>query len=150
MKLFRTDHDRQPYAIIIGGNKMGYALAEALSDKGFLITVIGKETDSYEVAATSRTMSALRGDATDEAVLRQAGIDKAGTVFVMTDSDNDNMMIAQFVRQKYPNQKLLARLNDPQKEVAYRAFAIQTVFPEAFFAKEIYDSFGTWMTEEQQ
>ena len=71
----------------------------------------------------------LVGDATDVAVLRSAQIERADTVVSVTNDDNTNIMVAQIACNLYHIPNVVCRLYDPEREVVYREFGIDTICP---------------------
>jgi voltage-gated potassium channel len=52
------------------------------------------------------------GDATDEAVLNQAGVDRASGLIAALSGDKDNLVITVMVRQQNPDIRIVARYTD--------------------------------------
>jgi voltage-gated potassium channel len=72
----------------------------------------------------------ITGDATDEMLLDQAGIDDAQGIISAVPGDKDNLVITVMARQKNPKIRIIARCTDPKfSERMVRAGANSTVSP---------------------
>ena len=72
----------------------------------------------------------LAGDATDEEILVQAGIDNARGLIAALSSDKDNLVISVMARQRSENLRIVARYTDPKySERMMKAGANTTVSP---------------------
>lgn len=125
------------YTVVIGCGRLGANLANTLSDEGGNILIIDKEKDAFRKLSSSFGGLTVIGDGTDFDVLREARIDKADVVVVVTNNDNANVMIAQIVKELFRVRRVIARLYDPERECVYREFEIDTICPAVLSAKEI-------------
>jgi trk system potassium uptake protein TrkA len=71
----------------------------------------------------------VKGNPTDEEVLRKAGIAKAQLVVAATADDNTNVMVVQMAKEIYRVPLTLARISDPDRENFYRSLGLTTVCP---------------------
>ena len=70
------------------------------------------------------------GDATDDEVLTEAGINRARGLILALSTDKDNLVITVMVRQMNPNIRIVARCTDPKfAEKMLKAGANSTVSP---------------------
>lgn len=125
------------YTVIAGCGQLGASLANALSDVGGNVLVIDSNKDSFLNLSTSYRGFTLTGDATDIDVLREAQVEKATAVVVVTNNDNINSMIAQIAREIFKKKWVIARLCDPERDYVYNEFGIDTVCPAVLSVKEI-------------
>jgi trk system potassium uptake protein TrkA len=70
---------------------------------------------------------ALRGDGTDEDVLRRAGAEGADVFLALTEGDNRNIIAAQLAMENLSVGKAVAKVNDPVRAAAYAELGIATV-----------------------
>jgi voltage-gated potassium channel len=90
--------------------------------------VIKKFREQHGEAADNILM--LVGDATDEELLVQAGIDRAKSLIAVLSSDKDNMVIVVMARQRSEHLRIVARYTDPKfSERMLKAGANTTVSP---------------------
>ena len=55
----------------------------------------------------------------------------------MRNDDNTNIMVAQIARNHYHIPSVVCRLYDPEREVVYREFGIDTICPTVLSTREI-------------
>lgn len=125
------------YTIVIGCGRLGANLANTLSDEGGNVLIMDKDKDSFRKLSQSFGGLAIVGDGTDFDALKEAEIDQASVVVVVTNNDNANVMIAQIAREVYHVKHVIARLYDPEREYIYHEFGIATICPAVLSAKEI-------------
>ena len=69
----------------------------------------------------------MRGDGTDEDVLRRAGAEGADCFFALTEGDNRNILAAQLAAETLDVGHVVAKINDPVRAEAYAALGIATI-----------------------
>jgi len=69
----------------------------------------------------------VRGDGTDEDVLRKAGAQGADVFLALTEGDNRNVMASQVAMEKLAVGRAVAKINDPVRAAAYAELGIATV-----------------------
>ncbi|NBC18147.1 MAG: potassium channel protein [Bacteroidetes bacterium] len=97
--------------IICGYGRIGKRVVEDLlhADKEFVIV----DLDPDEVAAAQDAgLPALQGDAEDENVLKEAGLDHAQGLILLLPEDSDNVFATLVARDLRPDLFVLARTND--------------------------------------
>lgn len=114
-------------AIIVGCGRVGAGLAEALARSGHDVTIIDITSDAFGRLEPDFAGNAVRGDGTDEDVLRRAGAESADWFFGMTEGDNRNVLTAQLAAESLGIANVVAKVNDPVRSEAYRALGISTV-----------------------
>jgi trk system potassium uptake protein TrkA len=117
----------QPRTIIIGCGRVGAALAGRLSAAGHEVTIIDMSTDAFNRLPDDFAGQAVRGDGTDEDVLRRAGAEGADHLFAMTEGDNRNVLTAQLAAESLGVRNVVAKVNDPVRAEAYAALGIATI-----------------------
>jgi trk/ktr system potassium uptake protein len=113
--------------VIVGCGRVGAALAEAFDNTGHEVIVIDTSTRAFERLSEEFKGQAVRGDGTDEDVLRRAGAEGADVVLALTEGDNRNVMAAQVAMEKLSVGKTVAKINDPVRAAAYAELGIATV-----------------------
>ena len=71
--------------------------------------------------------AAVRGDGTDEDVLRRAGAEGADVFVALTEGDNRNVMSAQLAVEALGIPRVIAKINDPVRAAAYAELGIATL-----------------------
>lgn len=113
-------------AIIVGGGRVGRALAERLEDRGENVIIIENDTDAIQ-AARSAGFTVERGDATDLEVLRDAGAEHAKIVAAATGDDDVNLLVAQLARASFEVETVIARANNRSNVDAFEELGVRTI-----------------------
>ena len=113
--------------VIVGCGRVGAALAEAFDYGGNEVIVVDTSTRAFDRLSGEFKGQAIRGDGTDEDVLRKAGAEGADAFLALTEGDNRNVMAAQVAMEKLSAGRALAKINDPVRAAAYAELGIATV-----------------------
>ncbi len=113
--------------IIIGCGRLGAGLAEALSQRGFGVTVVDRDPAAFERLGGSFRGETLTGNGFDREVLLKAGIERADGVAAVTASDEVNVVAARLARQVFRVPRVVARLYEPRKAEVYRRLGLMTI-----------------------
>ena len=133
-----TGYNRpEDYTIIIGCGRLGANLAETLSEEGGNVMMVDQDQDAFRKLPASYGGLVMTGDGMDIEVLREAQMENADIVIIVTDNDNANVMTAQIAREIFQVKHVIARLYDPERECVYREFGIETICPTILSANEI-------------
>lgn len=96
----------RPTAVVAGFGVPGRAAAEALSARGFGVTVIELNVQTVERA---RQFRMVPGDAADPEVLRSAGVERVSVFVVAVPSDPVAIQITRAARALNPTARIIAR-----------------------------------------
>jgi trk/ktr system potassium uptake protein len=110
--------------IIVGCGRVGAGLADALSRSGHEVTVVDVSAQAFNRLNAEFPGQAVRGDGTDEEVLRRIGADRADFFFALTEGDNRNTLAAQIAQDSLHIPHVIAKINDPVRAAAYRAMGL--------------------------
>jgi trk system potassium uptake protein TrkA len=113
--------------VIIGCGRVGAALADAFDGLGHDVTIIDTATRAFDRLSDSFKGQAIRGDGTDEDVLRRAGAEDADIFVALTEGDNRNIMATQVAMENLGAKRAVAKINDPVRAAAYAELGIATV-----------------------
>jgi trk system potassium uptake protein TrkA len=113
--------------VIVGCGRVGAALAEAFDNGGHQVVILDTSTRAFDRLSAEFAGQAIRGDGTDEDVLRKAGVVGADVLLALTEGDNRNVMAAQVAMEKLSVGKTVAKINDPVRAAAYAELGIATV-----------------------
>lgn len=114
-------------AFIVGCGRVGAGLAERLARAGHDVTIVDITAESFGRLEPDFPGRALRGDGTDEDVLRRAGAEGADVFFALTEGDNRNILTAQLAAESLSVPRVVAKINDPVRAEAYAALGIATL-----------------------
>jgi len=113
--------------VIVGCGRVGSSAAELWDRAGHEVIILDESTRAFERLPTSFSGHAVRGDGTDEDVLRRAGIEGADIFLALTEGDNRNVMAAQLAHEAFDVHQVVAKLNDPVRAEAYADLGIATL-----------------------
>ncbi|MFB6074150.1 MAG: cation:proton antiporter [Haloarculaceae archaeon] len=112
--------------IIVGGGKVGRALAERLEDRGENVVIVESDENVVETARNDG-FTVEWGDGTDTEVLRAAGAENAKTVAAATGNDDANLLVAQLASTKFGVERVIARANNPRNVEAFEDLGVRTI-----------------------
>ena len=113
--------------LIVGCGRLGAALASAMSDHGHDVAVMDKRSDSFERLDDGFTGLTFKGVPIDNDDLEAAGIESCDVVCAVTNNDNENIMVAQIAKEIYKVPKVLAGIEDPEKEAVFQQDGLNSV-----------------------
>ena len=137
--------------LIVGGGRVGRALATRLEDRDEQVIVI--ENDDHQLEKLREMgFTAHRGDGTERETLREAGAANASVIAVTTDNDDVNMLVAQIARNSFDVDTVIARVNMPANMDAFRDLDVEIVQSSMSIAHEMDNrierpAISEWMTE---
>ena len=113
--------------VIVGCGRVGAAMAELYDATGHEVVIVDASTAAFDRLPDGFRGRAVRGDGTDEDVLRKAGTEGADVFLALTEGDNRNTMAAQLASEVLGVRKAIAKLNDPVRAAAYAELGIATL-----------------------
>ena len=117
------------HLVVCGFGRMGRLVAEEFASAGLSFVVIDREPKVFEGFATPEGIP-LVGDATDDDVLRQAGVERARALVTAAASDADNLFITLSARLLNDKLLIVARAEGEGADVKLRrAGASRVVTP---------------------
>jgi len=114
-RMQRAISDLRDHYIVCGYGRVGSTVARQLRDTGRSVVVIDILADSVERARRDGYM-VVEGDATEDATLRAAGVERARALVTTTDSDADNVYVVLSARAINESLFLVGRANTPSAE----------------------------------
>lgn len=130
----RTKMDKQigllkHHIILCGYGRMGYYIARDLAALRKPFVVIEKDPERIRLLVEEKQLF-LEGDAADEDVLREAGIENAAALVATLGSDADNLFLTLSAHGLMPDLQIIVRAEDPDSTRKFRqAGASQVVSP---------------------
>lgn len=127
------------HVIVCGYGRIGRVLAERLRESGLDVVVVDAD-QQRALRATSAGYFAIEGDASHDATLREAGIERAKTLCTVLPNDAMNVFITLTARNLEEGINIIARGEDPETEPKLRqAGANEVVLPSATSARRMSD-----------
>jgi voltage-gated potassium channel len=93
------------HVIVCGWGRVGRTIADHLRGAGSEVVVVDNDPERVATA----TVPTIEGDATDDDVLRHAGIERAGTLIAALATDADNLYVTLSARALRPDLFIVAR-----------------------------------------
>lgn len=113
--------------VIVGCGRVGALVAENLDAGGHEVIIVDTRTRAFDRLSPSFRGSAVRGDGSDEDVLRRAGAQGADLFLALTEGDNRNVIAAQLAAEVLGAQRVVAKINDPVRATAYADLGIASL-----------------------
>jgi trk system potassium uptake protein TrkA len=128
--------------VIVGCGRVGAAAAQGWDVAGHEVIILDISNRAFERLPTSFSGHAVRGDGTDEDVLRRAGIEGADIFLALTEGDNRNVMSAQLATEAFEIPRVIAKINDPVRAAAYAELGIATICRTGLMLDAMADYLG--------
>ena len=97
--------------MIVGGGEIAYYLCKMLKKTGISLKVIEKDPKRCEVLCTALPdVTVICGDAADQQILLEEGLESANSFAALTNFDEENIMLSLFARTK-GCKKLVTKIN---------------------------------------
>jgi voltage-gated potassium channel len=123
--------------IVAGFGRVGREASRELHATGKVVVVIDPD-DEHATAASASGLLSIRGDASDDAVLRSAGIERAKGLIVTTANDATNLYVVLSARQLVPALSIVSRAVDAKAvKKLERAGASRALSPYAIGGKRM-------------
>ena len=113
-------------SIIVGGGRVGRALATRLEKRGENVHLVDRDPDTV-AALREDGFSAHEGDGTAAETLRAAGVEDAKLVVATTADDDVNLLVSQLARTTFDVENVVARVNTPGNVSAFDAVGVQAI-----------------------
>jgi Trk K+ transport system NAD-binding subunit len=121
-----TNATRRPTAattFVVGGGVVGREVAAQLSAQGESVTrVVTTPPADAQPGYPVHVVESL-----DAEGLATAGLDDAGAVVVLEADDARNLLVAQLARTRFGVDRVLVRVDDPEREPLYERLGVDVV-----------------------
>ena len=118
------------HVIVCGAGATGSCIARELEVTGVNFVVVERDEERLNALQKLGDVLCLSGDATDDDILTEAGIDHAAGLAAALSSEKDNLFLTLTARQLNPSIRIVARgLDDSVNQKLRRAGADATVAP---------------------
>ena len=128
-KMKKTIEELTDHVIVCGLGRIGRVVSKDLEEAGATVVYI----DNHEERVRSFSKSAgyaIVGDATSDAVLLEAGVDRARALATVLSDDALNVFITLTARNLNPDLRIIARAEDPASDTKMiQAGADKVVLP---------------------
>ena len=126
--------------ILCGYGRVGSAVFKQLQRRNQEAIIIEKDRNIIEKELWEEPeVLAIPGDATDEEILKSAGIKRARGIIIATGEDVDNLFITLTARELHPEIWIVARASKSENiKRLYRSGADKVISPETSGGEDIY------------
>jgi voltage-gated potassium channel len=114
-RMERRIEELRDHYLICGFGRVGRQVARDFQEQGVDFVVIDDNADVREPMEEMGVLY-LHGSASDDALLREAGIDRARAVIACVDSDSENVFITLSARELAPEIEIIARASQESSE----------------------------------
>lgn len=99
--------------MIVGGDRIGFYLADALSEKGYSVKLLEKDSSvADELSDTLSGVTIVHGDGTQHDLLIEEGVEDVDAFVALTDIDEENMIVSMFADKKKVKKVITKIKND--------------------------------------
>lgn len=134
-------HDLRQHYIVCGAGETGSSVVEELLDARQAVVVIERDPDRVERLARrvgAKRLISVEGDATEDAVLVECGLERAKGIVATLHTDRDNLFVTVTARQMNPHLHIVSRAIDERAgEKLLRAGANAVVNPNQIGGKRM-------------
>jgi trk system potassium uptake protein TrkA len=117
-------------------------LAASFDKAGHDVIILDLTSRAFDRLPSTFKGTALRGDGTDEDILRRAGADGADIFIALTEGDNRNVMAAQLAQEALGAKKVIAKINDPVRAEAYADLGLAALCRTDLMADAVNEYLG--------
>ncbi len=129
-RIMKKIENLNDHYIIVGLGRVGNLVAHELEKRGCEFVIIEGNVDENKSNQLEVFKFVISGDATDDSILKLAGISKAKSIIVATSSITTNLFVVLSARQLNKNIKIIARNDDDvNAEKLIRAGANKVINP---------------------
>ena len=121
----------------MGCGRVGSTLARSLEDRNHTVSIIDSNPDAFRRLGPSFNGTKVTGYGFDQAVLTEAGIERADAFAAVSSGDNSNIIAARVARETFGIQQVVARIYDPGRAEVYQRLGITTVATVKWTADQV-------------
>ena len=99
--------------IIVGAGKVGFILAQMLSNDDHDVTVVDRNLSRIETVEERLDVNTIHGSCTSMDVLMRAGVNDADMLLAVTERDELNI-VSCFIAKSYGVHSAIARVRSPE------------------------------------
>lgn len=126
-------------AVVVGSGRIGLRTARLLHERGHDVVIVERNPDRVADLVDQSVATIIEGDATDTAVLSQAGLADADVIVATTDTMGTNFTVCALAAEINPDIRTVMRsvFEDTSQ---YAAFVDEIVFPERAGARAVVNA----------
>ncbi|HCG02821.1 MAG TPA: TrkA family potassium uptake protein [Chloroflexi bacterium] len=113
------------HVVIMGCGRTGSLLATMLTEAGHEISIIDWSEPAFQRLPDDFEGQTVLGNAVDQDVLVEAGIERADAFVAATSGDNRNVMASEVVQRVFHVPKVVSRIKDPNRAQIFQELGIE-------------------------
>ncbi|HID91429.1 TPA: TrkA family potassium uptake protein [Candidatus Bathyarchaeota archaeon] len=118
------------YIAIIGAGNIGTNLVRYFSERGDRVAIIDKDEERCKHISENYDATIFCGDATNLGVLKNAELEKADVLYIVTNNDEINARLCKLAKERFAIPYVIARVNHIEaKEKMMEAGADAAICP---------------------
>jgi trk system potassium uptake protein TrkA len=103
------------HIVIMGCGRVGSTVAASLESRGHSVAIIDQNPDAFRRLGPDFAGLTVTGVGFDQAVLVEAGTDRADAFAAVSSGDNSNIISARLARETFGVQRVVARIYDQKR-----------------------------------
>jgi trk system potassium uptake protein TrkA len=123
--------------LIIGCGRVGSVLANRLDEEGHQVVVLDRNQQAFRRLSEKFSGERRVGNGLVEEYVRPALKEKTDILFVMTDKDNINLMIGQWVKKKFQIDRVITVVHDSILAGLYKELGLETICSTDLVIKDL-------------
>ena len=128
--------------MLVGGGRIAYYLARQLLEAGMDVSIIEQNPERCEqLSALLPKAEILHGDGSNEAFLREAGIENADAFAALTGIDEENVLMGMYIRKTWPKIKVITKINHDSFKSIIETMDLGSVFNARFTTSDLICSY---------
>jgi len=127
------------FIIIMGCGRVGARVAQMLTRAGHEVAILDLQSSQFNRLGPDFKGVTILGDATDQEVLKRAGIDRADAFLAATQGDNRNIMASEIAKHIFGVKRVVTRIYDPLRADTFAALGLQAISPTIIGANAFYE-----------
>ena len=127
------------FVIIMGCGRVGARVAQMLTSSGHEVTILDVQSSAFNRLGPEFKGSTMLGDATDQEVLKRAGIERADAFLAATQGDNRNIMASEIAQHIFGVERVVTRIYDPLRSDTFAALGLHAISPTIIGANAFYE-----------
>lgn len=128
--------------VIIGGGRIGRAIARDTAARGHQVVVIERLAGRCQSLIDAPDITVIEGDATGLSYLEQAHTDLADAVVATTHDDDVNLVTCQLAMVEFKVRRAISRVIAPENVAIFEALGIETVSSTRAISELLEQSVG--------
>ncbi len=111
-RTIKTETHAVKNALIIGGGRIGFYLAQRLLSSGIEIKIVEKDKKRcIELDALLKDVTVINGDGTEETIIMEEGLESSESVVALTNIDEENILLSLFAKKHNSKAKIVTKVN---------------------------------------